>query len=184
MPNPYPIDELNPYSPLRVWLFNALRTSFPVDGLWEDTRPEFYQWTWMTHKSCLHWFKADPGFTTCTSFLHTAHKKIQMAGKSSAPFFIPFGLHQCGRGHGWHTLAEADQEPQDGDFFQIGTPVHVKHVGILHRVFGGACTTIAGGADIRGVCGRIRRSTGVFPPANLMGWLNIEEFYAGWKGGA
>ena len=182
MSNPYPIDELNPYSPLRVWLYDALNASFPVDGDWDDRHPEFYRWTYLTHADCLRLFEKKPGFTTCTSFLQIVHNKIRDAGKAKMPFFAPFALHVCGAGRGWHTLAEADREPQDGDFFQLGTATKTKHVGIFHRVFGNVCTTVAGGADTRGVCGRIRRSTGVFPPADFMGWLDLEEFYAGWKG--
>jgi hypothetical protein len=73
-----------------------------------------------------------------------------------------------------------DADPRDGDFFvNVGAygPGSISHVGVLFEIWGGGgCTKIAGGGD-KGLVGIITRDSLGFPD-NMMGWLDIDEFYS------
>jgi hypothetical protein len=174
-------------SPLRQWLIEELGRDFPRRGIYYDNERAFYKWTCMTHADCVKLFNRNPPGTTCTSFLQIVHNRIMLAGRVKSPrSFNAFALNRCGANNkGWHTLG-GRQRPSPGDFYQQSNPTkgfRTQHVGVLYGAWGAYCTVIGGGAD-QPPNGAIKRDTIPFPPQDrthhFEGWLNIDEFYAGW----
>ena len=172
--NPY-------YSDLRVWLYDQLSALCSTDGkVVPDTDPRFKTWTGMNHEDLVKHWQSDPKYTTCVSFISLVNTRIlDTSGLATKrPWFHSFGLNLCGaNGNGWHFWGEPDQWPERGDFFQTAIGGKTQHVGVFIEVFGGRCSMIAGGGGTPGKSQSITRTGDIFPPPNLMGWLNIDEFY-------
>ena len=159
---------------VREWLWDRLMRDFTHGGFvegstryWDDSTPQWDEWTRIPHKNVKDWLKT--GQTSCTSFLFHVHKHIVDEG-GFKPASHWDNLWKF-KGKGWH---EGPEGIQSCDFFQF-VPMHV---GVFLGAVGSFGGYLAGGAD-RGGVGLLSWSMGPIPPPKykVMGYLNIEEFY-------
>lgn len=193
------MDEQN-LSPLRKWFCNELEKSFPPGTVITSNRNsmEFKKWTGIDQQGLEELWKSSPGFTTCNSFLSQVFWVICRAGGLSAPkdyMFKSFQLPNEGSRktfrleNSFHYYnSDLGLLPQPGDFFEMGTPTKYEHVGIILDITiddeKKTWTKIeAGQAGKRQGFDSIKRNgPSSFPGGSLLGWINIDEYFAGWKG--
>ena len=130
-------------SALRNWIVTNLKNLLPSAPMtiWSDTNgSQFQQLTGLTQEELMtKWYGpkdssgnrsgtgTDPTFTTCTSFLPIFASKVCSAGGLAGKQLRPFKLNTE---NGW--VANADgASPEAGDFFLLGTAVHLEHVGVI-----------------------------------------------------
>lgn len=192
-------------APVRQWVYQQLNSLLPSSSLEITSKfqgAEFTKWTGSTQKGLEAKWKEEQairdagGFagttTTCNVFLGTLVNKIFDAGGMERKRFDSFDLQGTG-GNAWHYYPNASQQPQAGDFFQIGKPgpdrAHAKkggtfkHVGVILQIGGGVWTTIESGqgGPTLGYDKIKRKGPSAFPPSLFMGWINIEEYFDKWK---
>lgn len=156
---------------LRQWLHQELLAWFPIDGKYCDDDRWVY-WIGMTQAQYAAYRATDPSHTSCVDFLTSVNRKINEQGYSGKGFG-PFRLPKL-KGY----YPDTAYTPQDGDFFCTNGsygPGSIGHVGVLMESWGWGGIKVAGGGDTASM-GYITRDSLGFP-ANIMGWLNIDEFY-------
>lgn len=173
----------NPYS-ARAWLLDEIARDFKTGGSYsvsasKSTNAAFLKWTGHTFGSLQTKWKTKPAYTTCADFLFHTNRMLcdKNSVRAGARFgFVPFGLDQCGaNGFGWHTIG--DDGPYSGDYFQQGSDGSTTHVGIIAEINGTMATYLAGGGGTPGSSQSITMVQGEWPPENLLGWLDIDEYY-------
>lgn len=189
-------------SPLRQWLQKQLNQLIPNNEgtIRSDTNgAKFNEWTGMSQKGLKDAWATEAGTgrctTSCNGFVGIVAGKIRAAGGLPAKqFFDSFNLPKEG-GKAWHWAGDQTQMPQPGDFFQIGTPGPdlsnasaggtFKHVGVILDITDYIIwITVEGGqGGPRTGFDFIKRKLRA-RPSDLMGWINIDEYFAGWKGAA
>ena len=186
-------------SPVRRWVQKQLNQLIPNNEgtIRSDTNgAQFQAWTNWSQDGLKKQWEAEKGSgavtTSCNAFLGVLVSKIRTAGGLSAGApFQSFNLPKAG-GQAFHWAGDASQQPQPGDFFQIGTPgpdlSHAdkggtfKHVGVILDIDYIIWITVEGGqGGPKSGFDAIKRKVQV-RPSGLMGWINIDEFFAGWNG--
>jgi hypothetical protein len=186
-------------SPVRKWIQKKLTDLLPSNSsvIYSHTNAAlFTEWTGMTHMGLKETWALEAGTgattTSCNAFLGMLVRKIREAGGLPVDRPFPsFHLPKAG-GPAWHWAGDQTQDPQSGDFFQIGTPgqdlAHsekggtFKHVGAIIEVNYIIWITAEGGqGGPRSQYDAIKRKLQI-RPAGLMGWINVDEFFAGWNG--
>jgi hypothetical protein len=122
--------------------------------------------------------------TTCNAFLGQLVNKTRMAGGQAIQNFKSFNLPAAG-GAAWHWYPDGDLKPQAGDLFQIGTRGGMfKHVGVILSIGENSWETVEGGqgGPSMGFDMIKRKGPSPFPPTSFMGWIDIDAYFAGWKG--
>ena len=200
------IDTVNPYIPVRWWLYNQLNNLLPSNTMEINSLQHgalFEKWTGSTHASLkATWAREKivkdanngkgPTTTTCNAFLGTVVNNVRISGKLPIKGFQSFNLQVE---KGWHWYPDAVYEPQAGDFFQYGQKVnptnpdhknnwYFKHVGIILEIFGGNWITMESGqgGPTTGYDIIRRKGPRPFDTAGFMGFINIEELFEGWNG--
>jgi hypothetical protein len=178
--------DLNPYG-VRAWVLDTLGEEFWVDcevgvDSAHQIDQKFLRWTGHTYGSLATKWKSSPRYSTCADFLTFVNKQIceQNSTRTGAQWgFFGFGLNQCSPG--WHNYSEfVNHPPKSGDFYQIhveGKPTETVHVGVLLEFSGNFATYLSGGGGTPGKDQKITCVQNSFPPNNLLGWLDIEEYY-------
>lgn len=164
---------------LRDWLCYELGTDFPVPGKVYDYDSRFQKWVnGITHQKYLAYRSTWSTYTTCMDFLMGVHNRIQtITGLSGQAYFQP-GLMNSIYPPAWHTFNAATGDiPQSGDFYLCLIPGGY-HVGVFLEVSQNNLRIICGGAD-DAQTGEMRGAISMKYgwPDNLVGWLNIAEFY-------
>ena len=119
--------------------------------------------------------------TTCNAFLGVVVAKTLTAGGLARRVFNSFDLPKAG-GTAWNWYPTPDKSPKPGDFFEVGKRGGTyEHVGIIVAVNGENWSTADSGqggpgAGYDAIKRKARSSTGV------MGWIDADEFFKGWKG--
>jgi len=136
---------------------------------------------------------SDPNFTTCTSFLSIMNTKIREAGGLPKKYLDTMVMNTTEKTH--FVKADSTIAAKPGDFFltkytKNTVPDEHKnwvgfshHVGIIYEVSpdGNMWSQVAGGSG-----GRNMEKDGVsrkplqIKPEGLVGWLDIDLYYAGW----
>jgi hypothetical protein len=178
--------DINPYG-VRAWVLDTLGEEFPVDcdvgvDATHKIDRKFLAWTGHTYDSLERTWKSKPRYSTCADFLTFVNKGI-CTNNATRPgaqrSFSGFGLSQCSPG--WHNYSEfVSHPPKCGDFYQIymqGDPTRTQHVGVLLDFQVNFATYLSGGGGVIGASQKITCVQGAFPPKNLLGWLDIEEYY-------
>lgn len=192
------------YAPVRNWLYNELNTLLPTDKVEINSRDhpgKFQLWTGYTQNGLDAIWKTEkeyrdkhdgqgPVTTTCNAFLGVVVNNARIAGKLPTSGFQSFNLSSE---KGWTWYSDATVQPRTGDFFQYGQKLNpkkdenrgnwfFKHVGVIIENNGGIWTTIESGQGGPTMGYDIIRRKGpkAFNPAALMGFINVEELFAGW----
>jgi len=147
------------------------------------------------------------GTTSCEGMVKRAVQKLSENGFNKNKPFDSFNLpgfepkgKEPAKAVGWHWYKDktATVHPQPGDFFQIGVPLangrwSIRHVGIIIAWIDGEnpiwTTVEAGqGGPSRGFDLVKRKGPRPVDPIDpavrskvLMGWLDLDEFFDGWK---
>jgi hypothetical protein len=178
------IDTVDPYTPIRWWLYNEMKQAFPSSDkiITSNGDPALFQkWTGTTQSYLKSQWDSGSRFTTCNSFLNQVANNICRAGKLPLKTLHSFNLPIE---KGWHWYPDSDSEPQAGDFFQFGTRGGTyEHVGLVFDRVGDMWTTIESGqgGPNAGFDMIKRKGPNPFPNGHLMGWINIEEYFEGWE---
>lgn len=181
-------------SPLRLWVHDQLTKLFPNTGVVITSNGQgelFTEWTGMSQDGLTEqWEKEKGGIavtTSCNSFLSTLVNKIRTAGGLAGGTFQSFDLPVAG-GAAWHWYPEAGRRPKSGDFFEMGlrNPKSYKHVGVIldmdyEYIFYNTVEAGQGGPT-SGYDSIKRKGPRIFPDPGFMGWVDIDEFFGGWKG--
>jgi len=180
-------------SALRNWIVTNLKNLLPSAPMtiWSDTNgSQFQQLTGLTQEELMtKWYGpkdssgnrsgtgTDPTFTTCTSFLPRFASTVASAGGLAGKQLRPFKLNTE---NGW--VANADgASPEAGDFFLLGTAVHLEHVGVILEVDGSNWSMVAGGAGGKRFQHDGVKRTALEPmPGAVMGWLDVDTYFSGW----
>jgi hypothetical protein len=178
--------DINPYG-VRAWVLDTLGAEFRtgcdvgVDA-GHQIDAKFLKWTGHTYSSLQNKWKTSPHYSTCADFLTFVNTKIceNNATRRGARYgFNGFGLNHCKPG--WHPYAEfGSHPPKSGDFYLIhreGNPAETQHVGLLLDFQGNFATYLSGGGGSTGSSQKITCVQKPFPPHNLLGWLDIDEYY-------
>lgn len=186
-------------SPVRKWIQSQLKELLPTNSsvIYSHTNGALFEkWTGWTHLGLKEQWASEAGTgavtTSCNAFLGRVVYRVREAGglPLNAPF-PSFHLPKAG-GSAWHWAGDSTQRPQPGDFFQIGTPgpdrSHAekggsfKHVGVIIDIDYIIWITAEGGqGGPKSQYDAIKRKIQITPPG-LMGWINVDEFFVGWKG--
>jgi hypothetical protein len=186
-------------SPVRQWVQSQLKQLIPNNEgtIRSDTNGALFEkWTGWTNIGLKEQWASEAGTgavtTSCNAFLGRLVFKIREAGGlATGASFHSFNLPKAG-GPAWHWAGDQNQQPQPGDFFQIGTPGPdlsqadkggtFKHVGVILDIDYIIWITVEGGqGGPKSGFDFIKRKVQV-RPSGLMGWINIDEYFAGWKG--
>lgn len=119
--------------------------------------------------------------TTCNVFVGVVVRKALAAGGLANRVFQSFDLPKAG-GNAWNWFPTPDKSPKPGDFFQVGTRGgRYEHVGIIIDVNEGTWSTAESGqGGPSSGCDIIKRKTKA--AYNLMGWIDVDAYFDGWKG--
>lgn len=121
--------------------------------------------------------------TTCNAFLGVVVRKALIAGGLARRVFPSFNLPKAG-GNAWFWYPTPDRSPKPGDFYQAGKRGGTyEHVGIIIDMNGSEWTTAdsgQGGPSV-GYDAIKRKKRAAY---NIMGWIDADEFFKGWNGGA
>src|SRR5260221_5619046 len=122
------IDTVDPYTPIRWWLYNEMKIAFPP-GMQEITsngdkkmRALFTKWTGMTQSGLETTWAKEKGTgkvtTSCNAFLNIISTKLCQAGGLPVANLHSFQLM---REKGWHWYPDpVGMEPQAGGFVGYG----------------------------------------------------------------
>lgn len=119
--------------------------------------------------------------TTCNAFLGVVVRKTLAAGGLANRTFHSFDLPKAG-GTAWNWYPTPEKSPKPGDFFQVGTRGGTYlHVGTILDVNDIIWSTAEAGQGGPGSgYDAIKRKTKV--SGNIMGWIDVDAFFDGWKG--
>ncbi len=158
---------------LRDWLCYDLGQDFPVPRRYWDYEDAFKKWMHYDHDTYQTNRDAKPTYSTCMDFLMGVHNRIKEVTNlhGAAQYFQPFWLDSM-YPPAYHTFDMGDI-PQSGDFY-VCSISGGRHVGVFLEVSEDNLRIVCGGAD-QGGRGAIAMAYAW--PDNLLGWLNIAEFY-------
>jgi hypothetical protein len=193
---PGEIDYLNPYSDLRIWLNRLLTNLFSQNNgvitskhhgalftKWTGSSQTSLERTWENERKIRATGKFAGTTTTCNAFLGRVVNKIRLAGGLPIKSFSSFDLPKAG-GPAWYKYPNEKHTPQPGDFFQLRDVQTgwYKHVGIIYTRTNATHMRAQSGQGGPKMGYDVMKITGPHPfDAELMGWIDIEEFFAGWK---
>jgi len=119
--------------------------------------------------------------TTCNVFVGVVVRKTLAAGGLAHRVFQSFDLPKAG-GNAWNWYPVPDKSPKPGDLFQVGKRGgRYEHVGIILDVNEGTWSTAESGqGGPSSGYDFIRRKTRI--SSSIMGWIDADEYFNGWKG--
>ena len=186
----------NPYqTPLREWLRQTMLNDFKFEKEYRSDQDDknggvFFKWIQKNHKQLFEIWANSGTFSTCTSFVAILTTRILLAAGladpqtglpiAGQPRFKTFDLALNKKG--WHPASDTSHTPDIGDIYALGVPGNVKHVGVILNSTGKVWQTVEAGQGVIKQYDSIRRKGWHTPPfTELMGWINIDEYFDTWK---